>query len=61
MMKLHVCLTLALLTLAPLAQAAETPEDAAARKALKELVPQAKVDLVEPAPRIAVAHEAHLL
>ena len=50
MMKLHVCLTLALLALAPLAQAAETPEDAAARKALKELVPQAKIDLVEPAP-----------
>ena len=50
MIKLHVCLTLALLALAPLAQAAETPEDAAARKALKELVPQAKIDLVEPAP-----------
>lgn len=49
-MKLHVCLTLALLALAPLAHAAETPEDAAARKALKELVPQAKIDLIEPAP-----------
>jgi len=50
MMKFHVCLTLALIALAPLAQAAETPEDVAARKAMKELVPQAKIDLIEAAP-----------
>jgi thiol:disulfide interchange protein DsbC len=48
-MKFH-CLTLALLALAPLAQAAEKPEDASARKALQELVPQAKIDTVEAAP-----------
>lgn len=32
------------------AQAADTPADAAARKALLELVPQAKIDVVEAAP-----------
>ena len=34
----------------PLAQAADSPADAAARKALQELVPQAKIDVVEQAP-----------
>ncbi len=32
------------------AYAAESPTDAAARKALQELVPQAKIDKIEPAP-----------
>lgn len=35
---------------APIAQAADSPADAAARKALKQLVPQAKIDTVEQAP-----------
>ncbi len=35
---------------APLAMAAESPADAAARKALSELVPQAKIDKIEAAP-----------
>ena len=40
----------ALVALVPLAQAAEPASDAAARKALHDLVPQAKIDKVEPAP-----------
>ena len=35
---------------APLAHAADSPADAAARNALKQLVPQAKIDSVEQAP-----------
>ena len=34
----------------PFAQAADSPADAAARNALKQLVPQAKVDTIEQAP-----------
>jgi len=48
-MKLRLRL-LALIAAATLAHAAETPQDAAARKALGELVPQAKIDTVEAAP-----------
>ncbi|MFC4819489.1 DsbC family protein [Dokdonella ginsengisoli] len=36
--------------MAPLAQAADSPADAAARKALQALVPQAKIDKIEEAP-----------
>ncbi|MGH8174583.1 MAG: DsbC family protein [Rhodanobacteraceae bacterium] len=49
-MKLAVRLTLSLFALAPLAQAADTPADAAARAAMKQLVPQAKVDTIEASP-----------
>jgi len=49
-MKLHYCLPLALAALAAFAQAAEKPEDAAARAALQQLVPQIKIDTVEAAP-----------
>ena len=49
-MKLRYCLPLALVAVAAFAQAAEKPEDVAARAALKQLVPQAKVDAVEAAP-----------
>ena len=42
--------TLAALCAAGAAQAADTPAQAAARKALADLVPQAKVDAVETAP-----------
>jgi thiol:disulfide interchange protein DsbC len=48
-MMIRYCLPLALAA-ASLAQAAENPEDAAARAVLKEVVPQAKVDTIEPAP-----------
>ena len=48
-MIIRYCLPLALAG-ATLAQAAENPEDAAARAVLKEVVPQAKVDTIEPAP-----------
>ena len=48
-MKLRLCL-LALAAAASFTQAAETTEDAAARQALKELVPQAKIDAIEAAP-----------
>jgi thiol:disulfide interchange protein DsbC len=41
---------LALAALAPSAQASDSPADAAARKALTEMVPQAKIDAVEQAP-----------
>lgn len=40
----------ALVALVPLAQAAEPASDAAARNALHDLVPQAKIDKVEQAP-----------
>ena len=43
-------LLLAALVAAPLAQAADSPADAAARDALKQLVPQARIDIVEQAP-----------
>jgi len=49
-MKRILCLSLALAVLAPLAQAAEKPEDAAVRKALTDLVPQAKIDSIEASP-----------
>ena len=49
-MKLHYCLPLALAALAAFAQAAEKPEDATARAALQQLVPQIKIDTVEAAP-----------
>ena len=49
-MNLRLCLPLALAALVPLAHAADKPEDAAAREALRTLVPQAKVDAVEAAP-----------
>ena len=48
-MKLHYLL-FAFAAAATLAQAADKPEDANARKALQELVPQAKIDTVEAAP-----------
>jgi thiol:disulfide interchange protein DsbC len=48
-MKIRYCLPLAF-AVAALAQAADKPEDAAARAVLKEVVPQAKVDTVEAAP-----------
>ncbi|WP_380019257.1 DsbC family protein [Dokdonella ginsengisoli] len=41
---------LAACAVAPLAQAADSPADAAARKALQALVPQAKIDKIEEAP-----------
>jgi thiol:disulfide interchange protein DsbC len=41
---------LAACAMAPLAQAADSPADAAARKALQALVPQAKIDKIEEAP-----------
>ncbi|MBO9665121.1 DsbC family protein [Dokdonella sp.] len=47
---LRTSLLAAACALAPLAQAAESPADAAARKALQDLVPQAKIDKVEQAP-----------
>src|SRR5690606_2419840 len=43
-------LLLVALVAAPLAQAADSPADAAARNALKQLVPQARIDIVEQAP-----------
>ena len=49
-MKLFRCMPLALVAVAALAQAADQPENAAARKALEALVPQAKIDAVEAAP-----------
>jgi thiol:disulfide interchange protein DsbC len=48
-MKIRYCLPLALAAVS-LAQAADKPEDAAARAVLKEVVPQARVDTVEAAP-----------
>jgi thiol:disulfide interchange protein DsbC len=48
-MKIRYCLPLAFAA-AALAQAADKPEDAAARAVLKEVVPQAKIDTVEAAP-----------
>ena len=48
-MMIRYCLPLAFAA-ASLAQAADTPEDAAARAVLKDVVPQAKVDTVEAAP-----------
>lgn len=48
-MKFRLCL-LALAALASFAQAAEKPEDAAVRKALTDLVPQAKIDAIEASP-----------
>ena len=48
-MMIRYCLPLALAAVS-LAQAADKPEDAAARAVLKEVVPQAKVDTVEAAP-----------
>ena len=50
MTNLRIGLTLAFAVLAPLAQAAEKPEDAAVRKALHDLVPQAQIDAVEASP-----------
>lgn len=41
---------LALIALVPSVQAAESAPDAAARQALQTLVPQAKIDAIEPAP-----------
>jgi thiol:disulfide interchange protein DsbC len=49
-MKLRHCLPLAFAAAFTLSHAAENAEDAAARKALLELVPQAKIDTVEAAP-----------
>ena len=49
-MKLSYCLPLALAAAAAFAQAAEKPEDATARAALQQLVPQIKIDTVEAAP-----------
>ncbi len=49
-MKIRYCLPLALAAVAAFAQAADKPEDAAARAALKSVVPQAQIDTVEPAP-----------
>src|ERR1700752_3019576 len=49
-MKLRHCLPLAIAAFALVAHAADKPEDAAARAALQNLVPQAKVDTVEAAP-----------
>jgi thiol:disulfide interchange protein DsbC len=49
-MKLRYCLPLALAAAVPFAQAAEKPEDATARAALQQLVPQIKIDTVEAAP-----------
>jgi thiol:disulfide interchange protein DsbC len=49
-MKLLRALPLALIAVAAFAQAAEKPEDATARKALQELVPQVKIDAIEAAP-----------
>jgi thiol:disulfide interchange protein DsbC len=43
-------LAVALAAFLPLAQAADSPADTAARKALQELVPQAKIDVIEQAP-----------
>jgi thiol:disulfide interchange protein DsbC len=48
-MKLRFCL-FALVVFAPFAQAAEKPEDAAVRKALTDMVPQAKIDAIEASP-----------
>lgn len=41
---------LAILGASAVAQAADSPAQAAARKALTDLVPQAKIDAIEPAP-----------
>ena len=53
-MSFHVSLlriaTLSVLCATPLVHAADTPAQAAARKALTELVPQAKIDAIETAP-----------
>ena len=49
-MNFRPLLPFALVALVPLAQAAEPASDAAARKALHELVPQARIDKVEQAP-----------
>jgi thiol:disulfide interchange protein DsbC len=49
-MKTRCLFALAFAAVLPLAQAADSPADAAARKALQELVPQAKIDVVEQAP-----------
>ena len=49
-MNARIPLALALFALAPLAQAAESAPDAAARQALQTLVPQAKIDSIEAAP-----------
>ena len=50
MMNFRSLLPFALVALVPLAQAAEPAADAAARKALLDLVPQAKIDVIEAAP-----------
>ena len=50
MMNFRTLLPFALVAIVPLAQAAEPAADAAARKALLELVPQAKIDAIEAAP-----------
>lgn len=48
---INTCAALGLTALSAAAvHAAESPADAAARKALGQLVPQAKIDTVEPAP-----------
>jgi thiol:disulfide interchange protein DsbC len=49
-MKYRILIPLAFVLVAASAQAADKPEDAAARKALQELVPQAKLDAIESAP-----------
>ena len=49
-MKTRHCLPLACAAIAVFAQAAETPEDTAARNALHNLVPQATIETVEAAP-----------
>ena len=49
-MKYRILIPLAFVLVAASAQAADKPEVAAARKALQELVPQAKLDAIESAP-----------
>ena len=49
-MTLHRCLPLAFAFAAVFAQAAEKPEDAAARAALKGIVPDSKIGAIEAAP-----------
>jgi thiol:disulfide interchange protein DsbC len=49
-MNIRYCLPLAFAAVAAFAQAAETPADAAARAALKNIVPQAQIGTIEAAP-----------
>lgn len=46
----RILLAVALTALAPVAHAADSPADTAARQAIQSLVPQAKIDAVEAAP-----------